>query len=110
MPKETLFVSEGGRKTVSKQPAAGARTVWKLKRPFRKRNAALKKIVILTDRPGKSDKLIRTLHALFPGCDIQIRLEQPESSGIISQAQETTGHKGGKKDAGHAQGLCRQRG
>jgi hypothetical protein len=98
LPKETLFVSEGQRGTVIKQPAVGARTVWKRKWPFRKRNAALKKIVILTDRSGKNHKLIRMLHALFPECDIQLRLKQPESCGNTSQVQKTTPHETGKKD------------
>jgi hypothetical protein len=109
LPKETPLVSKGEMNTASKEPAAGASTVLKFKRPSRKRNAALKKIVILTDRPGKNDAFIGALHALFPECHIQVRLKQPDSSAA-SRVQENTAGKAGKKDAGHAQGLCRQRG
>jgi hypothetical protein len=58
----------------------GASTVWKNRKiiRWRKRRYPMKKIVILSDNSSGSYSWITLLNALFPECEIEIRLVSPE--------------------------------
>jgi hypothetical protein len=64
----------------------GVFTVWENRKMirWRKRRYPMEKIVILSDNSGGSYRWITLFNALFPECEIEIRMVSPDEEGLQS--------------------------
>ncbi len=73
---------------MTKQTVAGDHTACKESSFLMKGILDLKKIVILTDHPERSDMLIACLRILFPECEILVKIKR---NGVSEDVQTDSG-------------------